>query len=384
MEYHWKLMEDAIGEKEKGALIDFIRESNRFTNGPKVREFEEAWSKWLGVKHSVFVNSGSSANLVLLYALKRLHFKDKTVRVLTPACTWATNVSSLLQLEGFEVVFSETDLYDFGIDSTTIHDDIDVVFVTHLMGSPSNISALKTAYPNAFFIEDCCESHGADIDGQKVGTFGIGSTFSFYYGHHMTTIEGGMVSTNDDEMYDYLLMMRSHGMSRSLDAEGQIKYAKENPDIDPRFLFPVDGFNLRNTEIGAVIGLTQLDNLDDYIEIRKRNLHRFDKLLQKFEPHVRRYNLEGNSAMTLPILCNEKRDELMKAIDESGVETRPFLVGNILRQPYMKEYFSDKILSSNQSADWLHENAFYIGNSQFLTEEKIDALEPIFRKVFKE
>ena len=179
MEYHWKLMEDAIGEKEKGALIDFIRESNRFTNGPKVREFEEAWSKWLGVKHSVFVNSGSSANLVLLYALKRLHFKDKTVRVLTPACTWATNVSSLLQLEGFEVVFSETDLYDFGIDSTTIHDDIDVVFVTHLMGSPSNISALKTAYPNAFFIEDCCESHGADIDGQKVGTFGIGSTFSF-------------------------------------------------------------------------------------------------------------------------------------------------------------------------------------------------------------
>ena len=376
----WPLMADAIGDEEKNSLINFIQNSNRFTNGNKVKEFEQKWSEWLGVKHSLFVNSGSSANTLLLWAVKNLHFKDEEMVVLTPACTWATNIATLQQFN-IKFIVADNDLWDFGFSEETLKEvkeknpEVNVIWATHLMGSPVNMNAVKSYFPNALIIEDACESHGADYNGELVGTLGIGSTFSFYFGHHMTTIEGGMVCTNDEELYHLLLMLRSHGMSRELPSHIKANYEKANPSIDSRFLCPVGGFNFRSSELNAVVGLKQLSNLDTYIKIRKENLLRFDKLIIEYPDRYIPFNTVGNSSMVLPFLCKTPaiRNETLQVLESFGIETRPFLVGNILNQPFVKGHIKQQIATPN--ADTLDSCGFYIGNSQFVGEKEFELLE---------
>jgi len=394
--YEWPLMADAIGEEEKSAVMQFIERSSRFTNGPQVKEFEQKWSEWLGVNHSVFVNSGSSANTILLWAMKRKFFdtSDKEMVVLTPACTWATNIATLQQFN-IRFVVCDNDLWDFGFSEETLkqvkeqHPDVNVIWATHLMGSPVNMDLVSKYFPDAHIIEDCCESHGADFKGQLVGTFGVGSTFSFYFGHHMTTIEGGMICTDDTDFYHLLLMLRSHGMSRELPQEVKDKYEKENPDIDTRFLFPEGGFNFRSGEINAVIGLTQLPHLDRFIEIRKQNLKQFDNIIRNHSDFFTPFNLEGNSSMVLPFICNSPtiRSKVLESLENHGIETRPFLIGNLLNQPFVKSYMQNahsgdliKVVPTPNS-DTLDSCGFYIGNNQFIGSIEMKLLEKAISEV---
>tara|TARA_R110001592_G_scaffold235218_2_gene493172 strand:+ start:2563 stop:3756 length:1194 start_codon:yes stop_codon:yes gene_type:complete len=390
MGYDWPLMENTIEIEEKKVMSDFILDSDRFTNGKKVLEFEQKWSEWQGCNHSVFVNSGSTANMLLLWAIKNEYFKKKKMVVLTPACTWATNISTMIQF-GIEFVVGDNDLFDFGISEKSLieaknnFEEINVIFVTHLLGSPTNVELIKKHFPKAIIIEDCCESHGAIYQNNKVGNLGIGSTFSFYYGHHMTTIEGGMVCTNDDKLYNILRMMRSHGMSReSLDTEYKKKLIKNNPKIDSKFLFPYSGFNFRNTEINAVLGIEQLKNLDKYIEIRKRNLKIFDEILGKNNNLFIRFNIEGNSAMVLPFICKSPRikNHLMDIFEENNIETRPFLIGNLLNQPFLSEFDVKNTITEN--ADYLHDCGFYIGNNHKITPTMLKKLENIINLIYDE
>jgi len=388
MQYEWPLMSDAIGEEEREALVDFINTTDRFTNGPKVREFEQAWSEWLGVKHSVFVNSGSTANMLLVAALKEKHFQEREMVVLSPACTWATNLATLQQF-GIRFVVADNDLHHFGFSEESLrearaqHPDINVVWVTHLLGSPTDMAPIHEHFPEALVIEDCCESHGAFEHSQEkpVGTLGAGSTFSFYYGHHMTTIEGGMVCTDDDDLYQMLRMLRSHGMSREV-TDTQLKTSIEatHPEIDPRFLFPYGGFNFRNTELGAVLGLVQLRKLDDFIDQRVCNLADFDEIISQYPESLLRFNLQGNSGMTLPFICRTEaiRNRLIEALESAGIETRPFLVGNILVQPFLE---SHEATLATPNADHLHRCALYIGNSQFVSEADLEKLSTILAGV---
>ena len=390
MGYDWPLMENTIEIEEKKVMSDFILDSDRFTNGKKVLEFEQKWSEWQGCNHSVFVNSGSTANMLLLWAIKNEYFKKKKMVVLTPACTWATNISTMIQF-GIEFVVGDNDLFDFGISEKSLieaknnFEEINVIFVTHLLGSPTNVELIKKHFPKAIIIEDCCESHGAIYQNNKVGNLGIGSTFSFYYGHHMTTIEGGMVCTNDDKLYNILRMMRSHGMSReSLDTEYKKKLIENNPKIDSKFLFPYSGFNFRNTEINAVLGIEQLKNLDKYIEIRKRNLKIFDEILGKNNNLFIRFNIEGNSAMVLPFICKSPRikNHLMDIFEENNIETRPFLIGNLLNQPFVSEFDVKNTITEN--ADYLHDCGFYIGNNHKITPTMLKKLENIINLIYDE
>ena len=390
----WPLMENTIGNKEKTALVEFIRKSDRFTNGEQVLDFETKWSDWQGCKHSLFVNSGSSANMLLLWAMKTKYFQDKEMVVLTPACTWATNISSMIQF-GIDFVVADNDLFNFGISEKALieakkiskkeNKDINVILITHLLGSPSDINLIKKHFPKAQIIEDCCESHGATYEGKKVGNMGKASTFSFYYGHHMTTIEGGMICTDDDELYNIMRMMRSHGLSsESLDIEYKTQLNNNNPDIDSRFLFPYTGFNFRNTEINAVLGKVQLESLNDFITIRKNNLLIFDKILQENSNILNRFNLEGNSAMVLPFLCKNKKikNMLMKIFEKNGIETRPFLIGNLLNQPFMPLTHISQTPTKN--SDYLDECGFYIGNNQNIGAEKLHKLKKIIKLIYGE
>lgn len=384
--FFWPLMSNAIGEEEKLEMIKFIASSDRLTNGENVKEFEKQWSNWLGVKYSTYVSSGSTANLMIIWLLKNNYFKKDKMKVLSPACTWSTNISTLIQLD-VDFVLGDNDLYNFGLSEETLkeakekHPDINVVWATHLLGCPNDMSLIKKYFPNAIIIEDCCEAHGASFGNKKVGTIGTASSFSFYFGHHMTTVEGGMVCTNDPLVHQLSLMMRSHGMSRELtDDSIRTTIENKNKDIHSKFLFPVTGFNFRNTEINAVLGIQQLKKLDSFISIRKENLQKFISIINRYPDYFFDFNIDGNSSMTLPFICKKKetKNNLLIAFEREGIETRPFLVGNVAKQPFLNKYNSTLQLNN---ADFLHKNAFYIGNSQFIDQEHLTALSSILEKM---
>ena len=366
----WPLMDTAITESDKKSLIDFISSTDRYTCGKKVKEFEDAWSKWLGCKYSLYVTSGSTANLLLMSAVKELYEIPDGSKVLVPACTWVTNVSPVFQL-GLEPVFCDVDLERYSFDLDTLpEDDIRIVFITHLLGLNSPVEALKKKYPNAIFIEDICESHGVKApNGMKRGSTSTGSTFSFYYGHHMTTIEGGIISTDNELLYELMKIKRSHGMARLLSPKYYDEAIKKHPNIDPSFLFLTDGFNFRNTELNAVLGLEQLKRLDQNIETRRRNFECFMKHLDPERFYVP-YNDPGNSSFALPFICKNKEDmpKLKTIFKELGVEYRPVVSGNLLLHPFLKKW-KDTVKVPN--ANIINDNGVYIGNSQFVTEDMI-------------
>ena len=382
----WPLMKNSINATQKNAMIKFIKGTDRFTNGEKVREFEDQWAAWQGTKYSLFVNSGGSANLLLLDAIADAFFRNKDrswkagrpPKVLVPACTWGTTIAPLMQV-GYEIVYCDIDLQTYSFNQANMkriadqsNDPIDIVWITHLLGSPSNINRIKSIFYNAMILEDCCESHGATFEGQKVGTFGEGSTFSFYFGHHMTAIEGGMVCTNSESLYDLMRMKRSHGLAREATPKTFESIHKEYPHLDKRFLFPTVGYNLRNVEINAVVGMEQLKHLDHWIELRKRNLKVFNKILSKYGDEFYRVGENGNSSFALAFVCKdaERKRQLEDHLADQGVETRPFLVGNITRQPFINHPNPE----SFKNADFVHNNAFYIGNNQFITKTQLEQL----------
>ena len=362
------LMQSAITESDKQALINFISTSDRYTCGPKVKEFEDAWSKWLGCKHSLFVTSGSGANFLLLASIKEKYQIPDGSKVLVPACTWVTNVAPVFQL-GLEPVFCDVDLETYSFDMDTLpEEDVRIVFITHLLGLNSPVEQLKKKYPNAIFLEDICESHGVKApNGMKRGSTSLGATFSFYYGHHMTTIEGGMICTDNEDLYELMKIKRSHGMARLLSPRLYKEAIENNPDIDPAFLFLTDGYNFRNTELNAVIGLEQLKRLDENIKLRRDN---FDYFVNNLDPNLFYipYNDPGNSSYSFPFVCKkpEDREKLKSIFDELGIEHRPIVSGNLLLHPFLKKW-KDSVSVPN--ANKLNYGGVYIGNSQFITKD---------------
>tara|TARA_B100001778_G_scaffold333720_1_gene342959 strand:+ start:471 stop:1595 length:1125 start_codon:yes stop_codon:yes gene_type:complete len=365
-------MDCAITQSDKLKLIEFISSSDMYTCGKKVEEFENKWSEWLGCKHSLFVTSGSTANLLLLASVKEFYNIPNGSKVLVPACTWVTNVSPVFQT-GLEPVFCDINLDNYSFDTDHLpDDDIKIVFITHLLGLNAPMEKIKNKYPTAIFIEDICESHGiTDEHGKKRG-YGTGSTFSFYYGHHMTTIEGGMISTDNVELYQLMKLKRSHGMARHLLPENYEKTISKYPNINPKFLFLTDGYNFRNTELNAVIGIEQLQRLDESIKIRKRNYDRFMLYLLKYETffHIPTYD-PYNSSFCLPFVCKTKelKTKLVNIFNKLEIEYRPIVGGNLLIHPFLDKW---KNSTKTPNADLLNDNGVYIGNSQFVTLEMID------------
>jgi CDP-6-deoxy-D-xylo-4-hexulose-3-dehydrase len=375
--FKWPLQKNTIGFDEKFALIKFILTSDRFTNGPKCLQLEKEWSSWQGRKYSLFVSSGSTANTLLLDAVRDLYFnKNKKLKILCPAVNWATNISTFRQ-QGHSIFFYDIDYATYSPTYESLKRlkevgfEPDIVYVTHIMGFANNLKQIKQYWPHAHILEDCCESHGAlNVDGKKVGNQGLGSTFSFYFGHHMTTIEGGMVSTNSIDLYNLMRAKRSHGLAREMLPQYRSLEEDLAPDIDPSFLFPTEGYNFRNTELGAVLGLVQLKKLNSFIDQRNRNYTTFFYEMVG-HPWIKYMPCPtGNSAMTLPFHCSTERTKqiLKHKLNSLGVETRPFLVGNLLKQPFMHDYQQDPYLPNSEE---IHTNSFYIGNNHFVTEPQI-------------
>ena len=384
--YNWPLMKNTLSFFDRAKLAKFILASDNFTQGKKVEEFESKWSEWLGCKHSLFVTSGSTANFLLVSAIIDKFNLQKGDKVLLPSCTWVTNINPIFQL-GLTPIFCDITFEDYSFDLENLkrisekHPDIKMVFVTHLLGIPANVDEYKKYFPNAIFIDDVCESHGCtNPDGSKVGSDSLGSTFSFYFGHHMSTIEGGMISTNDSDLYDLMKMKRTHGLARASSKFDE--YASKNPEIERSFLFVSDGYNFRNTELGAVLGIEQLKRLDSFVDIRRKYYKQFVDLHNSKQYFHKITFKEGNSSFCFPFLCKNKdtKFKLLELFDKYGIEYRPVVGGNLLKQPYMKGYYVE-CADDDLTVDILHENCIYIGNNQFITNKEIDLVKKVIEEL---
>lgn len=384
-EFKWPLMKDTISFRDRLKLAKFCLTTSRFSAGPLVKDFEKAWSSWVGSNDSLFVSSGSTANFLLVAAVKDFYGLKDGDAVLLPACTWVTNVSPIMQL-GLRPVFCDINLSDFSFEienakKIAAKENIKMIFVTHLLGYSADIEKLREVFPNALIIEDVCESHGCKgPDGSRRGSEYIGGTFSFYFGHHMTTIEGGMVSTNNDELADLMKQKRCHGLAR--ESKHFDRYALENPNIIKSFLFMTDGYNFRNTDLGACLGLMQLKRLDRMVLTRNDNYAMFHKLIEKFSDKLYIPSINDQiSSFAFPLICRNSGDRtaLMLEMEKQNIEFRPIVSGNLLRQPFLKDYQSE---NSMKNADILHTNGLYISNNHFVGSKEITLLETALDKTF--
>ncbi len=400
MEYKWPLMRNNIDQQDLQTLIDFLQTDPRLTQSANVREFEEKWSEWLGVKYSVFVNSGSSANLITIAGLRhqietgRLsgHNMENAEIIVSPL-GWSSVVTSVLHA-GFKPVFADIDLATLSMNTEAVINSITENTVAVLLVHAQGFSALSEKLldtlqeKDILLIEDVCESHGAKYRGQKLGSFGFASNFSFYFAHHMSTIEGGMVSTNDPEFYQLMRMMRSHGMVREATCTETRKFYSDNfPDLNEKFIFSCTGYNVRNTELGGVIGLAQLPKLDHNCRRRAENLKLFLSQLDN-NKFFTDFALEDSSNYALPIIMQEKddnkRDLLQQTMDENSIEYRRGNAGggNQMRQPYMQRHLTRQLPEDLPVTEHVHFYGYYIGNYPGLTPEEISELTAIINKAF--
>ena len=370
-EIKWPLMANNLNRRDLESVIRLLQEEDpKLTNGPKVLEFEEAWSKWLGTKHSVMLNSGASANDLTMLALREIHGLGE---VIVPGLTWVSDIASVLNA-GHKPIFVDINKNTLGMATNlilnAITENTKAVFLTHVLGFNALTDSLINELRNrkVLLVEDVCESHGAKHKGSKVGTFGWASNFSFYYAHHMTTIEGGMISTNDEEMYQVVRMMRSHGMVReSTSSELKNKYIRKYPDLNPDFIFAYGSHNMRSTEINALIGLSQLENLDENNEKRRAN---FDKFLNTIDENIfqTEFDSEGNSNYAFTLILKDPdfklRDKIEVKMNLLGIEFRRGLAGggNQLRQPYLRKLTDIPIPESLPNVDFVHNFGWYLGN----------------------
>ena len=384
------LMENNIDDGDIKALQSFIKKNNKkiFTQSKKVKEFEEKWSKWLGVKYSIFVNSGSSANLLSMNLVRIFYGKGQ---VIVPSLTWVSDIASVIQ-NGLEPKFVDINLNNLSMNEESVLKQINkntkAVFITHAQGfnglTDRLLSVLKKK--KIPLIEDVCESHGAKFKNKKLGSYGLISNFSFYYAHHMTTIEGGMICTNNKKIYETAKILRSHGMLReSGNKQFEKKIIKKNQQLSPKFIFLYPAYNLRNNEMSAVIGLNQLKKLDKNIKLRNKNLIYFLKKLDKQKYFVD-FDLKGISNYAFPLILRNKnlkyRDKFEKYLTKFKIEFRRGNAGggNQIRQPYLKKYLKKQSLNDFQNVDHVHFYGYYIGNFPTLTIKKIDQIIKILNK----
>ena len=389
MNLDWPLMYNNIMREDLDVLIQFLGSSPRLTQSDNVREFEQEWSKWLGVKYSVYVNSGASANLITMAALKHIYGSGE---IIVPTLTWVSDIASVLQ-NGFTPVFVDINPKNLCMDDEQViaklSDKTKAVFITYVQGFNGLTDRLLSVLEerNIPLIEDVCESHGATFKDKKLGAFGLMSNFSYYFAHHMSTIEGGMVCTNDENIYEMIRMLRSHGMTREAvsDAVKQ-KYIDENTNLSPDFIFAYPAYNVRGTEIGAVIGRNQLKRLDDNNNKRRENFALFLKNLDS-NKYRTDFDLEGSCNYAFNLITKNPdpifRDKLENTMRNAGVEFRRGSSGggNQIRQPYLKTVIAENEWERYPEIEHVHFYGYYIGNYPDIDEQKILLLCDLLNKV---
>ncbi|SHO42821.1 DegT/DnrJ/EryC1/StrS aminotransferase [Nitrosotalea sinensis] len=368
-----RLVEPSFGADEVIESLDSLL-TTKVTMGEKVKKFEQLFSKYLHVNFSAMVNSGSSANLVALSALTNPTYSKrlpKNSEVITPAVTWVTTVYPLTNLN-LKPKFVDISLENFCIDPDKLEEAVtkntSLLLPVHLLGNVCDMGRITeiARKKNLHVMEDCCEAHGAEFKGKKVGTFGDIGTFSFFLSHHITTIEGGMTVTNNKEIYELTKALRAFGWIRDL--RNKTALSKKYPSIDPMYLFVNLGYNLRPTEIQGAFGIHQISKLDKFIKIRKENAKYWTKRFATYEDYFiltkddpRTHQVCFCYPMTIRNDAPFNREMLVKYLKKHNIETRPIMSGNLLEQPSIKyiPHYARGTLNNSKIA---MRNSFFFGN----------------------
>lgn len=372
------LIQDTIDNKDIDLLIEWLKSYPKLTKGVKTIEFENKWSNWLGCKYSVFVNSGSSANLLMLYVLKVLEIM-KNNKVCVPSLCWATDLAPVLQL-GMEPILIDCNLENLSVDlnhlenvfKTETPSTLILVSVLGLSPDMDKIVELCEKY-DVILLEDNCESQGSTYKGKKLGNFGLMSSFSTYFAHTMSTIEGGMISTNDEKVYHTLLQLRSHGWDRDLPNSKQKELRNEwnVNDFSTLYTFYIPGFNLRSTDLQAKIGIDQLDKVDSMIENRYKNFLYYKSKLKNKVWFPKTIENSYTSNFAIPVITKSQKDKenLIKDLEENNIMCRPLISGSMGTQPFYKKLYGENKLPNCTKID---ECGLYVPNHDKLSKEDID------------
>ena len=372
------LVKDTIDNKDIDRLIDWLKTYPRLTKGLVTLEFEAKFSKWLGRKYSVFCNSGSSANLLMLSVLKEKYGSKKVV---VPSVAWSTDLAPVIQL-GLQPILCDCNMKDLAVDLEHLEkifteespDALLLVSALGLVPDMNKIVELCSKY-DVILLEDTCESMGCEFVNRKLGTFGIMSSFSTFFGHHISTIEGGLISTDDKELYELLVAIRSHGWARDLSVETQLNLSEEwnVSEFDSLYTFYYPGFNMRSTDLQAYIGLAQVDKLDDWGRKRLTNFNLYQELIENdyWKPDVDLNNFVSNFAY--PII-HPNRNTIVESLRKNDVEVRPLICGSMGTQPfYVKKY--GRLELPNVSI--VDKYGFYVPNNPMLTSSEISFISDI-------
>lgn len=388
------LIAPSYGWEEVVEALDSML-TTQVTMGEKVKQFESMFANYIGVNHAVMVHSGSSANLLALSVLTNPALKNYLKpgdEVITPAVTWATTVFPIINC-GLVPVLVDVDLETFNISVEEIEKAITgktrAIMPVHLLGNPCDmdkIMGIAKEY-NLYIIEDACEAHGAEFEGKKVGSFGDLGTFSFFFSHHITTIEGGMILTNNEELAELAKALRVFGWIRDL--KNKDKIAKEHEHIDPRYLFMNIGYNFRPTEMQGAFGIHQLKKLEEFVKIRRQNADFWFENLNEYEDYFLLHRERAGTKhawFACPITVKPDapftRKEITDFLEAKGVETRPIMTGNIDEQPAMR-LFSYRKIGDLPNSRLITRNSFFFGNYPGIDKEEREAIVSYIKEFMK-
>ena len=380
----YPLVKDTIRDSDIDSLCEWLKTYPRLSKGPLTPVFEDKWSKWLGSKYSVYVNSGSSANLLILSALVETGRISRDAKVVVPAVSWATDLAPVMQL-GLSPVLCDCNMEDLSIDLEQFEKVCQVerpqaiifVSVLGLVPDMERLTSICERY-GVILIEDTCESFGSEYQGKKLGTFGLASTFSLYFGHHLSTIEGGIVSTDDTDLYNALLSIRSHGWMRDCESEYALKKHKEwqTEEFNSCYTFYYPGFNLRSTDLQAHIGIRQMDYADTVNRTREQNFRYYLQSISDeiWKPMYREGCFVSNFCYPLVV---DNRQTVCDHLERNGIETRPLIAGSMSSQPFYVQRYGESLMPN---ADRVHKNGLYIPNNHAMTPQQVGFISSVVNR----
>jgi CDP-6-deoxy-D-xylo-4-hexulose-3-dehydrase len=386
----WPLAVSSWGKEELAAMENVIK-SGFFSMGQLTKKFEEEFASWAGSKYALMVNSGSSANLIAVSGLRYVRdeeiveHKNNLPEVIVPAVSWSTTFFPFFQ-NRYKLVFIDVDKNTFNINADKIEAAITKstvgICAVNLLGSPADWDKINeiAATHGLWIFEDNCESMGATLNKQKTGTFGDVGTFSFFFSHHICTMEGGMIVCDDEELYLVMRSLRAHGWSREIGDSDTFRGEQRGSAWEENFRFYLPGYNVRPLEMSAAVGLEQLKKFDSLLELRKRNANLLLTRLQEIQTDWQLQEQNGQSSWFTFGFINrnselgpERRHRLIKLMDEHGIQSRPIVAGDFTRNPVYK-YLVAEISGNLHSASLIHDSGFMVGNHHLDLSDQINTL----------
>ena len=388
MSFQYPLATTTWDTAEYRALQDVIA-SGMFTMGGKVAQFECDFSSYIGSKYAVMVNSGSSANLLMVAALfytKNSHLKlHSGDEVIVPAVSWSTTYYPLYQY-GLKIKFVDIDLHTLNYDldqlRLAVTDKTRVIMTVNLLGNPNDFTAIQNIIGSRdiVLLEDNCESLGAEFDGKKTGTFGVMGSFSSFFSHHISTMEGGLIATNDEELYQILLSLRAHGWTRNLPKENLVCSTKSENIFEESFRFVLPGYNVRPLEMSGALGIEQIKKLPNFITERRKNGALMQRALENHKEIMIQSEIGKSSWFGFSLIIKPgsswARNNLVKKLTELGFECRPIVAGNFAKNEVVS-YFNSEVYGELKNAEYIDKNGLFIGNHHYPIPEAFFALAEI-------